>query len=104
MPRRCAAACCRCEQLFTNDAVIWTDLASRALTYGVEGGPALDVAFPDMAMLGLWQVPGAYICIEPWAGHADPKALPATSAKAGHRPARAGREPQLPHGRDRQGG
>lgn len=62
------------EQLFTNDAVIWTDLASRALTYGVEGGPALDVAFPDMAMLGLWQVPGAhYICIEPWAGHADPE-------------------------------
>jgi galactose mutarotase-like enzyme len=62
------------EQLFTNDAVIWTDLASRALTYGVEGGPALDVAFPDTAMLGLWQVPGAnYICIEPWAGHADPQ-------------------------------
>jgi len=62
------------EGLFTADAVIWTDLASRALTYGVEGGPALDVAFPDTHMLGLWQVPGAhYLCIEPWAGHADPE-------------------------------
>lgn len=62
------------EGLFVADAVVWTDLASRALTYGVEGGPALDVAFPDTTMLGLWQVPGAnYICIEPWAGHADPE-------------------------------
>lgn len=61
------------ESLFTADAMIWTDLASRSLSYGAEGGAWLDVAFPDMAMLGLWQVPGArYICIEPWAGHADP--------------------------------
>jgi len=61
------------ESLFTADAIIWTDLASRRLSYGAEGRAWLDVAFPDMAMLGLWQVPGArYICIEPWAGHADP--------------------------------
>ena len=61
------------ESLFTADAMIWTDLASRSLTYGAEGGAWLDVAFPDMAILCLWQVPGArYICIEPWAGHADP--------------------------------
>ena len=61
------------ESLFTADAMIWTDLASRRLSYGAEGGAWLDTAFPDTAMLGLWQVPGArYICIEPWAGHADP--------------------------------
>jgi galactose mutarotase-like enzyme len=61
------------ESLFTADALIWTDLASRTLSYGAEGGAWLDIAFPDCAMLGLWQVPGArYICIEPWAGHADP--------------------------------
>lgn len=60
-------------ELFTADAMIWTDLASRRLSYGAEGGAWLDVAFPDTAMLGLWQVPGArYVCIEPWAGHADP--------------------------------
>lgn len=61
------------ESLFTADAMIWTDLASRRLSYGAEGGAWLHVAFPDTQMLGLWQVPGArYICIEPWAGHADP--------------------------------
>lgn len=62
------------EDLFRADAVIWDQLASRSLSYGVEGGPWLDIAFPDTPSLGLWQVPGArYICIEPWAGHADPK-------------------------------
>jgi galactose mutarotase-like enzyme len=50
------------------------DLASRSLHYGAAGGASLDVRFPDMPMLGLWQVPGAhYICIEPWQGHADPQ-------------------------------
>lgn len=59
--------------LFTADAVIWTDLASRALTYHAPGGAALRLEFPDTPMLGLWQVPGArYICIEPWQGHSDP--------------------------------
>jgi galactose mutarotase-like enzyme len=61
------------ETLFAADAMIWTDLASRSLRYGADGGAWLDVAFPETPMLGLWQVPGArYICIEPWAGHADP--------------------------------
>ncbi len=61
------------ESLFAADALIWTELASRALSYGAEGGAWLDIAFPDCAMLGLWQVPGArYLCIEPWSGHADP--------------------------------
>ncbi|WP_292932750.1 aldose 1-epimerase family protein [Novosphingobium sp. PASSN1] len=63
--------------LFRADALIWTDLNSRRLSYGAEGGKAggawLDVAFPDTPMLGIWQVPGArYICIEPWQGHSDP--------------------------------
>jgi len=60
--------------LFRADALIWTDLASRTLRYHAPGGAALDLAFPDTPMLGLWQVPGAhYICIEPWQGHADPQ-------------------------------
>lgn len=60
-------------ELFRHDALIWTELASRRLSYGAEGGAWLDVAFPDSPMLGIWQVPGArYICIEPWQGHADP--------------------------------
>lgn len=59
--------------LFRADALIWTELNSRRLSYGAEGGAWLDVAFPDTPMLGIWQVPGArYICIEPWQGHSDP--------------------------------
>lgn len=60
--------------LFAADALIWTALASRSLRYHAPGGSALAIAFPDCPMLGLWQVPGArYLCIEPWAGHADPQ-------------------------------
>lgn len=60
-------------ELFRADALIWSDLHSRSLSYGAEGGAWLDIAFPDTPMLGIWQVPGArYICIEPWQGHADP--------------------------------
>ncbi|WP_421839719.1 aldose 1-epimerase family protein [Novosphingobium sp.] len=60
-------------ELFRHDALIWTELASRRLSYGADGGTWLDIAFPDSPMLGIWQVPGArYICIEPWQGHSDP--------------------------------
>lgn len=60
-------------ELFRADALIWTDLHSRRLSYGAGGGAWLDIAFPDTPMLGIWQVPGArYICIEPWQGHSDP--------------------------------
>lgn len=61
------------SDLFEADALIWTDLASRKLSYGADGGAWIDLAFPDCPMFGLWQVPGArYICLEPWAGVADP--------------------------------
>ena len=60
--------------LFEADALIWDVLGSRSLTFGVEGGPRLDIVFPDTPMLGIWQKPGAnYLCIEPWQGIADPQ-------------------------------
>ena len=60
-------------ELFRHDALIWTQLASRRLSYGADRDAWLDVAFPDTPMLGILQVPGArYICIEPWHGHSDP--------------------------------
>lgn len=72
------------EGLFADDAMVWTGLASRALRYASGQGPALDIAFPDTPDLGLWQVPGAhYICIEPWAGHADPLGF---DGEIGHKP------------------
>ncbi|MEO5586566.1 MAG: aldose 1-epimerase family protein [Novosphingobium sp.] len=59
--------------LFAADALIWDELHSRSLSFGAPGGTALDIAFPDTPMLGIWQKPGAhYLCIEPWQGIADP--------------------------------
>ena len=58
---------------FAADALIWDKLQSRSLTYGVPGQPRLRIDFPDTPMLGIWQKPGAcFLCIEPWAGIADP--------------------------------
>lgn len=60
------------DALFAEDALIFTTLESRALTYGA-GAVRLRVAFPDMPHLGLWTKPGApFLCIEPWQGWADP--------------------------------
>ncbi|GGD33565.1 aldose 1-epimerase family protein [Croceicoccus pelagius] len=66
--------------LFRADALIWDRLESRRLCYegaapeGEGASPAsIQMAFPDCPMLGIWQKPGAdFICLEPWAGHADP--------------------------------
>ena len=61
------------DALFT-DAVIFDRPASRRLSYGAPAGPQIDVAFRDLPLLGVWTKPGAaFICIEPWAGVADPQ-------------------------------
>ena len=62
------------DDLFTNDALVWDDVRSDAVTYGAEAGPRLRIAFPDTPMLGIWTKPGAaYVCVEPWHGIADPE-------------------------------
>lgn len=59
--------------MFDDDALIWDKLESRSLLWGAPGSPNLRIDFPGMPWLGLWQKPGAhYLCIEPWAGMADP--------------------------------
>lgn len=59
--------------MFAGDALIWDRLDSRSLTWGVPGRARLRIDFPDTPWLGLWQKPGApYLCVEPWAGMADP--------------------------------
>lgn len=61
------------DALFENDALVWDAVRSRRMTYGASDGPKLDITFPDTPSLGIWTKPGAhYICVEPWAGHADP--------------------------------
>ncbi|MEJ0013014.1 MAG: aldose 1-epimerase family protein [Bauldia sp.] len=54
---------------FAGDAIILDGLASRAATFGVDGGPEVLVTFADFPTLGIWQKPGApYLCLEPWQG------------------------------------
>ncbi|HEX7851829.1 MAG TPA: aldose 1-epimerase family protein [Sphingomonas sp.] len=61
------------DDLFAHDALIWDPVASRSVTYGAADGPQLRVDFPDTPFLGIWTKPGAaFVCIEPWHGHADP--------------------------------
>ncbi|OAN65960.1 aldose 1-epimerase family protein [Sphingomonas sp. TDK1] len=61
------------DDLFTADALIWDQLASRGLLYGAEDGPQLRIRFPDTGLLGIWTKPGArFVCVEPWWGIADP--------------------------------
>jgi galactose mutarotase-like enzyme len=60
--------------LLSAGALVFTELASRRLVYGVPGRTRLAVTFPDTPHLGIWTKPGAgapYVCIEPWQGHAD---------------------------------
>jgi galactose mutarotase-like enzyme len=62
------------DALFGDDALVWRELSSHRLDYGAPGFPSLDIEFPDTSMLGIWTKPGAgFVCIEPWAGIADPE-------------------------------
>lgn len=62
------------DDLFADNALIWDAVESRSVRYGATQGPALEIAFPDTSMLGIWSKPGArFVCIEPWHGIADPE-------------------------------
>lgn len=62
------------DALFENDAMVWDQINSHRLIYGAPGYPRLDIVFPDTPWLGIWTKPGApYLCVEPWAGMADPE-------------------------------
>ena len=62
------------DDLFEDDAVIFDRLAGRTVAYGAQTGPQIEVAFEGLPLLGVWTKPGAaFICIEPWAGLADPQ-------------------------------
>lgn len=61
------------DAAFEQDALIWLDPVSRAVSYAGPNGSRLRIAFPDARQLGIWTKPGArFVCIEPWWGHADP--------------------------------
>lgn len=62
------------RDLFNEDALIFLKLESRKVTLASrKSSRRLSVEFPDYPQLGIWAKPGAaYVCIEPWAGYADP--------------------------------
>jgi galactose mutarotase-like enzyme len=63
------------EALFTDDALLFLEPRSRSLRYEAEEGPALRVQWEGFPHLGVWTKPDpgpAFLCIEPWEGHASP--------------------------------
>ena len=67
-----------CEKWWTGraplpSALIFDQLKSRAVNFGVPGEPSIRIRFPDLPHLGVWTKPGAgFLCIEPWQGYAAP--------------------------------
>jgi galactose mutarotase-like enzyme len=60
------------EELFAEGALILLDPASRHVRFCAPGAPGVEVAWQGFVQLGIWTKPGAdFLCIEPWAGHAD---------------------------------
>jgi hypothetical protein len=73
------------------DAVIWDRWPAAALSYGARRRGVAGHRLSRYAATGVWQVPGArYLCIEPWAGHADPEGFAGDCRQARHHPAAAG--------------
>ena len=61
------------DDLFRDDALIWMAPRSRSVRYGGTTGPQLSIAFENLPTLAIWTKPGAaFVCVEPWQGHADP--------------------------------
>ena len=61
------------DALFEKDVLIFDQLESHQLLFGVPGSKRLAVNFAGATHLGLWTKPGAgFLCIEPWRGVADP--------------------------------
>ncbi len=58
--------------LFDQDALIFTNLNSRTVNYGIKDKTALKIHFADFPDLGVWSKPNAdFVCIEPWSGYAS---------------------------------
>ena len=64
--------------LFTADALILDQVASRSLRYTAPGAEAIEVSWAGFRELGVWsRMTGAgecadFVCIEPWCGTASP--------------------------------
>lgn len=60
------------EALFKNDALVIRDIKSPRITLKQNGVKKVRVQADAFPHLGLWKKPkAAFLCIEPWMGHAD---------------------------------
>lgn len=63
------------EDLFIEDALLFLEPRSRGLRFEADGGPSVSMSWEGFPHLGIWTKPDrgpAFLCIEPWEGHADP--------------------------------
>lgn len=60
------------DDLFAEDALVFSPVQSHRLRYSAPGAPVLEVAWEGFPQLGIWSKPGAFLCIEPWRGFASP--------------------------------
>lgn len=57
--------------LFAEDALVFTEGAGEALSYGPPDGPQIRFRFENLPFIAFWSKPGAaFVCIEPWHGAA----------------------------------
>jgi galactose mutarotase-like enzyme len=62
------------DSLFAEGALVFDQLRSEAVTYGVPQQRSIEVRFQNLPHLGIWTKPGAgFVCIEPWHGYASPE-------------------------------
>ena len=63
------------EGLFAEDALLFLELHSRRVRFEAPGAPSLVLAWEGFPHLGVWTKPDpgpAFLCLEPWEGHASP--------------------------------
>jgi galactose mutarotase-like enzyme len=62
------------DDLFDGGAIVFDQINSQVVHYGVPGQRSVRVTLLGLPHLGLWTKPGAgFICIGPWQGYADPE-------------------------------
>lgn len=63
------------KPLFAEDALLYDDLAPRAVTYTAPGAARVTMRYDDFAVLGIWsKAEGApFVCLEPWTGYPAPQ-------------------------------
>ncbi|GGQ35812.1 aldose epimerase family protein [Streptomyces mutabilis] len=70
------------DELFTDGALVFDVLRSRALTYTAPGTPELRLAWEGFEQLAVWAPLGAeLLCIEPWYGLPAPADAPSPTAE-----------------------